>query len=606
MQLFVNNATSTLAAAITAAATALSLKAGDGAKFPTPVGGDFFTLTLIGRDANGFENAWEVVNVTARSVDTLTIVRAQEGTTAAAWGVATPAQARPTAAALTTLQSTANTHIARTDNPHATTKAQVGLGNVDNTSDANKPVSTAQAAADATALASAKTYADGLVVGLWDDRGNYDASVNTFPAAGGSGAAGAVLKGDIWTTSVAGTLGGVPVAVKQTLRALIDAPGQTAANWAIGLANTDLDDSITAGVTGRAPSQNAVAAALALKAALNGSGAQDFSMASLNVGGPLAGLRNYFINGCMRVHQRGGAIVIGAGQGFYTLDRWFIYNGHDVAVTVTQATIASFENSDRVSRMRISANAVPTSGSVFITQRVEGSHITAGTPAIMSLLIQTADVGMQARFLYNQNFGSGGSTLVANNYGYYSLGAGVNSATGLRQSQVFSLPSTVGKTVGAGDYLELTFELAIRTTNGHTLTQFQYERGSIATPFEVRPLGLETALCQRYYRKWAVATGFCSIGAGWNYQGDAGAYIVQAGEMRTTPTLAWTNCAVHVATGAQIPITGLSIINYVSGALHLTAVSSFSSATLSAGNGNHLAVGSNNGAPGSITLTAEL
>ena len=30
-------------------------------------------------------------------------------------------------------------------NPHGTTKADVGLGNVDNTSDANKPVSTAQA-----------------------------------------------------------------------------------------------------------------------------------------------------------------------------------------------------------------------------------------------------------------------------------------------------------------------------------------------------------------------------------------------------------------------------------------------------------------------------
>ena len=40
-------------------------------------------------------------------------------------------------------KSTADTHIARTDNPHATTKAQVGLGNVDNTSDANKPISTA-------------------------------------------------------------------------------------------------------------------------------------------------------------------------------------------------------------------------------------------------------------------------------------------------------------------------------------------------------------------------------------------------------------------------------------------------------------------------------
>ena len=35
-------------------------------------------------------------------------------------------------------------HKASTDNPHGVTKTQVGLGNVDNTSDANKPVSTAQ------------------------------------------------------------------------------------------------------------------------------------------------------------------------------------------------------------------------------------------------------------------------------------------------------------------------------------------------------------------------------------------------------------------------------------------------------------------------------
>ena len=38
-------------------------------------------------------------------------------------------------------------HTGNTSNPHSVTKAQVGLGNVDNTSDANKPVSTAQQSA---------------------------------------------------------------------------------------------------------------------------------------------------------------------------------------------------------------------------------------------------------------------------------------------------------------------------------------------------------------------------------------------------------------------------------------------------------------------------
>lgn len=43
-------------------------------------------------------------------------------------------------------------HTARTDNPHSVTKTQVGLGSADNTADADKPVSTAQATAISTAV----------------------------------------------------------------------------------------------------------------------------------------------------------------------------------------------------------------------------------------------------------------------------------------------------------------------------------------------------------------------------------------------------------------------------------------------------------------------
>lgn len=39
--------------------------------------------------------------------------------------------------------STLTSHVSNTSNPHAVTKTQVGLSNVDNTSDVNKPVSTA-------------------------------------------------------------------------------------------------------------------------------------------------------------------------------------------------------------------------------------------------------------------------------------------------------------------------------------------------------------------------------------------------------------------------------------------------------------------------------
>ena len=53
---------------------------------------------------------------------------------------------------VTALETKVNNHIANKSNPHAVTKTQVGLSNVNNTSDVNKPVSTAQA----TAIADAK------------------------------------------------------------------------------------------------------------------------------------------------------------------------------------------------------------------------------------------------------------------------------------------------------------------------------------------------------------------------------------------------------------------------------------------------------------------
>lgn len=61
-------------------------------------------------------------------------------------------EAATRAQADTDVNAKVDSHIANKSNPHGVTKAQVGLGNVNNTSDADKPVSTAQA----TAIADAK------------------------------------------------------------------------------------------------------------------------------------------------------------------------------------------------------------------------------------------------------------------------------------------------------------------------------------------------------------------------------------------------------------------------------------------------------------------
>lgn len=80
-----NNAQSVLAAGISSSATTMTLNTGTGALFPSPVSGtSFFKLTLIDAATGQIS---EIVHVTARSGDSLTIVRAQEGTVARAWSV---------------------------------------------------------------------------------------------------------------------------------------------------------------------------------------------------------------------------------------------------------------------------------------------------------------------------------------------------------------------------------------------------------------------------------------------------------------------------------------------------------------------------------------
>ena len=92
---FANNAYSTLAASITSGATSVTLTTGEGARFPTLTGADYFYATLIDSSNN-----LEIVKVTARSTDVLTVVRGSESTTARAYAAGDRLEQRITAAGL--------------------------------------------------------------------------------------------------------------------------------------------------------------------------------------------------------------------------------------------------------------------------------------------------------------------------------------------------------------------------------------------------------------------------------------------------------------------------------------------------------------------------
>lgn len=88
-----NNAYATLAGGITALSTVITVNAGEGARFPSLGSGDYFFGTLIDTSNN-----IEIVKVTARSADSMTAVRGQDGTTARAYAANDRLELRPTAA----------------------------------------------------------------------------------------------------------------------------------------------------------------------------------------------------------------------------------------------------------------------------------------------------------------------------------------------------------------------------------------------------------------------------------------------------------------------------------------------------------------------------
>jgi hypothetical protein len=86
-----NNAASIIPAEIGVGDTSVTVYTGTGSVFPALGAGDYFYATI-----SSVTNAYEIVKVTARAGDVLTIVRAQEGTTALSFPAACRIQIRVT------------------------------------------------------------------------------------------------------------------------------------------------------------------------------------------------------------------------------------------------------------------------------------------------------------------------------------------------------------------------------------------------------------------------------------------------------------------------------------------------------------------------------
>jgi hypothetical protein len=306
--------------------------------------------------------------------------------------------------------------------------------------------------------------------------------------------------------------------------------------------------------------------------------------------------RNRIGNGAMLIDQRrNGVAVTGVtgGQDTWLADRFRI-GGSAMAtgrMTWQQVTDAP-AGSGLYKSGKITVTAAQASSGSYVqvlSTFVEANNMTdfewgtsTAKTAVFSFWIKASIPGMYAVALRadnaNASFVSNYNINTANTWEYKSIVVSgptigtwnTGTAAGLRID--FDLGTdnnqyvadNLANTWVASDSFKTTSSKSLVATNGATwqITGVQLERGSVATPFEHRPIGIELALCQRYYVQFGTTSAYEHFGIGVVQSGQSTQIINLPVTMRAAPTFAYSgslsNFAVYDGSTVSAP-TGMTI-----------------------------------------------
>ena len=286
------------------------------------------------------------------------------------------------------------------------------------------------------------------------------------------------------------------------------------------------------------------------------------------------GFRNVIINGDFRIDQRNAGASFTPTNTVYGLDRW-VYGATQASKTTTQritSTIPGFAHSMKVTSS--SAYTPVSNDEIEWFQRIEAGQIaqfgwgtTSAKTAVLSFWVKSSITGTfggsinDGSLSYSFPFSYTINTANAPEYKSITItpppgGTWTSTGVGIGMHLFFSL-GAAGTSLGtAGAWISgfkngATGQTNLVATNGATLeiTGVQLEQNLQPTPFEQRPIGVELALCQRYYS--GVDYGTSNFVDG--YQINTGyitLWIKLPQTMRVTPT------SVSVSIGGTQNTTG--------------------------------------------------
>jgi hypothetical protein len=259
---------------------------------------------------------------------------------------------------------------------------------------------------------------------------------------------------------------------------------------------------------------------------------------NLSVGGkymsPHSMYRNRIINGDMRIDQRNvGATVVNANltnsANTYIVDRFSIYKQPTFTISAGQTTVSDLENFRYSLRVTNSSAVASPTQLIEVSQKIEGYDIADlgfGKPntnfITLSFWVKSSIIGTYS--LTMRNFPVITRSIVihyqifnANTWEFNSVTVPVDTTGSWASTNaagvelyfnlvaVSSFRTSTLNTWLAGDFKFITGTTYANWigTAGATweLTGLQFEKGTVATPFEFRPFGIELQLCMRYYQK---------------------------------------------------------------------------------------------------------
>jgi len=243
----------------------------------------------------------------------------------------------------------------------------------------------------------------------------------------------------------------------------------------------------------------------------------------------IGGRRNIIINGGMNVAQRNTSVTgIGAADGYFTLDRWGIYQAA-TAGRLTMAQVADvhdgFANAMKLTCTTADAS-VAAGEFIILRQSLEGQDVQQlqyGTSDAKKLTVSfyvkgNASAKYTCELQNNDNSRTTAQTFdVTTDWTRVILTFNPDTVDGFNDDNAISLTMLLwlhaGSTYTGGTFVSNTWADTVTNTRvGDSVTSFldstnrtffitgvQMEVGSVATPFESRSFGEELALCQRYY-----------------------------------------------------------------------------------------------------------